>query len=91
MLDGRLGSSVRRVEARKGCKQGRDDGDDLAAVGDVLGTSLEDEEGRFGVDAAIAGLALVMQGKLSSKLHSYTSKRARKGGLTQTSRRTQPR
>jgi len=54
VLDGRLGAGVRGVEAGEGGQQGRDDGDELAAVGDVLGAGLEDEEGGLGVDAAIS-------------------------------------
>lgn len=51
MLDGGLGAGVGSVEASEGGQQRRDDGDDLAAVLDVLGGGLEDEEGSLGVDA----------------------------------------
>lgn len=51
VLDGRLGAGVRGVEAGKGGEKGRDNGDELAAVRDVLGAGLEDEEGSLGVDA----------------------------------------
>lgn len=52
MLDGGLGPCIRGVVAGERGQQRGDNGDELAAVADVLGAILENEERRLGVDAA---------------------------------------
>lgn len=49
MLDRGLGARICGIEAREGSEKGGDKSDDLAAILDMLGSSLEDEEGRLGV------------------------------------------
>jgi len=51
VLNWRLGACIRSVVSGKGGEEGSDNGDELAAVADVFGAGLENEERALGVDA----------------------------------------